>query len=187
MHYLLPRSLAVVACFAPFIRYHATFLYHSFASDSMTSELNVVPSLRALAFNRLAERYRKFENKGREDQLVLMLSKLPVTLIPEFMRRKAALDAIEAADDVKEVVTKFSKRCSETTVSKFADIECEICDHTCEIQVDFEAACPEEDECEALEEITREQANKRQKLLTHHLAKSVCPDYGFAEDSEEDK
>ncbi len=69
----------------------------------MASELNVVPSLRALAFNRLAKRYRKFENKGREDQLVLMLSKLPVTLIPEFMRRKAALDAIEAADDVKEV------------------------------------------------------------------------------------
>ncbi len=77
----------------------------------MASDLITVPSLRALALNHVVKRYRRLESKGREDQLVLLLSKIPVTLIPELMRRKAAAEATDAAVDVKEVVKRFSKEC----------------------------------------------------------------------------
>ncbi len=73
---------------------------------TMASDLKSVSSLRALAFNRLVKKYRHFESKSREDQLVAIVAKLPVALILELMSRKAAFESIDAAaEDVKEVST----------------------------------------------------------------------------------
>ncbi len=145
----------------------------------MTSQLNVVPSLRALAFNCLAERYRMFENKGREDKLVLMLSKLPVTLIPELMRRKAALDAITAADDIKDVVTHLSERISWPRTTKNTMHQCISCDHEQEVELEFTNDRPVDEEEETLEWITREKAKKKRKLKQHCLQKEIPPTYAW--------
>ncbi len=149
----------------------------------MASELVAVPSLRALAFNRIAERYIHFEHKGREDQLVLLLSKMPITLIPELMRRKAAYEAVEAADDAKEVVARAIETCASRTRLYHSDIQCRICDH--EQGVTMEATNNWREKCSkqvSQKEIEQTQENKRRKLLAHHIEKPVCPNYGFAED-----
>ena len=151
----------------------------------MTSKFPAVPSLRALAFNRLASRYHKFENKGREDQLVLILSKLPVTLIPELMHRKTTLDAVDAATDAKELVRSFAFRVSDREIRKHTDVQCEICDHAFVIEVEVEDDYPTEEKEAAEEEIERLRDIKRQKLDTHCLQKKICSDYGF-EDSEDE-
>ncbi len=145
----------------------------------MTSELNVVPSLRALAFNRLAERYRKFENKGREDKLVLMLSKLPVTLIPELMRRKTALDAITSADDIKDVVTHLSERISWPRITKNTLHQCISCHVEQEVELEFKVDRPEDEEEETIEWIDREKAKKKRKLKQHCLQKEIPPTYAW--------
>ncbi len=150
----------------------------------MASDLNVVPSLRALAFNRLVKRYRKFESKGREDQLVLLLSKLPVTLIPELMRRKAAAEAIDAAEDVQEVVARFSDECRNKIITCAVDVRCQICDFEHEMDVDIDTGSVNGEQETINGEIADQQARKRTKLNAHVLAKPVRPDYGFDADSD---
>ncbi len=150
-----------------------------YIQDIMASDLATVPALRALAFNHIVKRYRRFENKGREDQLVLLLSQMPVTLIPELVRRKAAAEAVDAADDVKEVVKRFSNECSGKTMSKWVESECEICDHVQELEVEVHADSPDDEQLAAEVEITRERDRKRQKLDASVLLNKVCPDYGF--------
>ena len=160
------------------------FEFNVFIQTAMTSEFPAVPSLRALAFNRLVERYRLFETKGREDQLVLLLSKLPVTLIPEFMRRKAAFEALDAADDIVEVVEYCSEAFGNRIITAEDTRQCHICDHEQEISIETSFEYPDSENEATVTEIKRVQSNKRQKLLTHHLDKPVCPYYGFVDDDE---
>lgn len=59
-----------------------------------------VPSLRALAFTALARHYAKLDDEeGNERKLMELLSELGVELIPELMRRRMLIEAIDYGKD----------------------------------------------------------------------------------------
>ncbi len=64
---------------------------------------------------------------------------------------------------------------------------CPICDHVEEEWMELEGHDAEWEILDAHEDVAKVQAKKRRKLLTHHLSKQVCPNYGFAADDEEEE
>jgi hypothetical protein len=155
--------------------------------SSLTSTTTAaVPSLRALAFNRLVERYGRLELAGRENEQTLMLFKLPVTLLPEFMRRKAAFEAVDAATDAKELMWRFGKSVAKRNIKHVA-VECQICDHTFEIDVTVGDEQPARQVKAMNKEIKDVQHRKRQKLNEHCLLKPICANYGFDDTEAEEQ
>ena len=152
----------------------------------MTSNLIEVPSLRALAFNKLVKHYAKTERRGNcEAQLVDIVSSLPPSLLPEFMRRKAAVEAVRAAKDSKEIVRLFKDTVLAQPVDLHVTSDCEICDHS--QVVHLTTLVDTEEEMDLLNaEIDRVAANKRRKMLHDQVIRPVCSHYGFAESEPEE-
>ncbi len=82
---------------------------------------------------------------------------------------------------------RFSTDIAERTVTRYGEFACEICDHVNETEVEVGDEFPQDERNNADEQIRYSQNRKRQKLNTHCLQKRVCPNYGFEEDSDDEK
>lgn len=133
-----------------------------------------------MCFNALAREYQGCEYAKDEAGQHRILSEIGLPFIPELIRRKDALFAIEQAEDYKELVYRLS---SELEDLEDAAYYCNPCGHTIEPDENY-AVRRQQKEAHFLDDIDREGDKKRRKVEQHRVDSFIFPDYGCGDGDE---